>query len=117
MALTEFKIDKIRDLDGGIPAATIDNAVRSAVKDCVSRPRLKKARKVTISLLVVPEDDEDGMRRDVQIFADCSVSLPKAKSQPTKMRPNHDGKLLFNPASPSAPDQGTLDEVVDQENE
>ena len=111
MALQQFRIKDIGELDSGRPAAMIDKAIRSAIEDCSNRPGVARSRKVTVVLEIEPVAGEEGVCEEVNIDVVSSCSLPKSHSKTLNMGVRPNGQLVFNPGSDDNVRQGTLDEA------
>lgn len=108
-----FGIDTLATFDGGRLADVFGERLREVLADLSDRPRLAKARKITLSFTFEPASDEDGgaLHDDVEVSYDVRASIPPVKFGGCVMEPKADGTgLLFNALSPDNPHQGTLDE-------
>lgn len=108
--LKKFSIAEISTLDDGRPAAMVDKLLRIATEDCVNRPGVTKARRVTLSMEITPQANEDGVCDDVHIEFTSTGSVPKSRSKTFSMKPNPKGQLVFNDHSQDNVHQGTLDQ-------
>ncbi len=78
------------------------------VKDCTSRPSIKKTRRLTLTIDVEPLINQDGTCDDVSVDVEVGAKAP-AKLVPThRMRTTANGGLRYSPESPTNPDQKTI---------
>lgn len=116
----QLTVANLQELDRGLPAIAINQALRQAVKDCLDRPGNDKKREVSISIQVWPELDKQTAVLDVvNITIDVKTRTPAQTSAVYRMLTTKDGVPLFQPASPLDPRQEAFfnasGEVVDQE--
>lgn len=106
--LKVFTLEGLAELHGGDVKADFETVLQALVKDCTSRPAIKKKRQVSIVIDVEPILAKDGTCDNV------AVSVQVASKQPARVVPTHvmqatvKGGLKYNPDSPSDPDQKTI---------
>jgi len=105
-------LEKVRD---GALAQELDNTLAEIYQDCVSRPSLKKARSVTLTIEITPrapEDDEVGLKRVETQFKIAKKTPPKFLTRPMRVRPQSKGFSFETDTDSveSAHGQGTFDD-------
>lgn len=95
-----------------IAAVAIDEDLKEAVRDCVDRPVVKGDRKVTITVIVSPDADSDGVVRTVHTQLETKLNTPRRLGRKTHCEAKGNGAALFNPESPGDPHQRTIDEAL-----
>lgn len=108
--LTKFELAALVDIDGGRINTAFMQALNRCRLDCEDRPGTKKARKVTMTVDLIPVIDERGDLGDVVVSFQIKDSLPIRESRPYTMRAQK-GTLVFNDLSREDPNQLTLDEL------
>lgn len=108
---TAFEISKLSSVDDGRIAAAVDLAIEQCSRDCVDRPGDSGTRKVTLEIGIKPEQGEDGSCETAAVEFQIKTSLPARRSKTFQMATKPSGMLEFNPASPDAIGQRTLDEA------
>lgn len=105
----QFNVRNLTELDGGKADLAINHAIRQIVNDVKDRPGDKAKRKVTIVIEAVPHLDDDSAALDtIDITIKVKTSVPLRQTHSYPMLPTEDGTLLFSPASPYNPRQGSL---------
>lgn len=114
----ELKLETLHELDP-IAARAVDEAIAQAVYDCQNRPRVGKPRKVSLTLVLTPQESADGSEMVDSI--DAYIEPGYAKLPPRRssghvlgctIRGTKQGVATFNPAdTQSHPSQMTLDEA------
>lgn len=109
MARQQLTLDSLRVLDFGIVPEHFKQSLERAAKDCIDRPVVKTARKVTVEFFLTPVPDQSGRDCD-EVHVECEISsaIPKYRTRPYQMTPTRRGELMFNPDVPEDPDQQTL---------
>lgn len=110
MAIEKLTLDGIARLDDERIAKAFALALDRARRDCHDRPALEKARKVTLTILMTPCEDEDGSCGTVDVQFELDDNVPKRATRKYNMRSLSTG-LWFNELSPDDVRQGTLDQV------
>jgi hypothetical protein len=105
----KLSLASLAKLDMGKIDMTFSRHMQVIVRDCQSRPADKKARKVRLTLFVVPVADELGQMSDILISFKMANSMPDSQSKSYVMAARPDGAVIFNPDNPSDIRQGTLD--------
>jgi len=113
MAQEVFGIDKIKELDGGRPAAQINKLLRMCTDDCMNRPGVEGARKVTITITQNPIKEEGGVCEEVTMEVQSKISVPAMISKAFSMGVHATKGLWWNKASEGNVHQGTLDDGGD----
>lgn len=108
MALQKFDLAALANLDEGRVRETFDQALHRLEADCRDRPTLKRPRKVTLEVAIVPQTDEQGNLLQVLMQADVKESVPKRTTNVYRMLAGRTG-LFVNELSPDDPAQMTLD--------
>jgi hypothetical protein len=88
----------------------IDRAIREAVKDCYERSGLPKARKVTVTIELIPEEYHGDVHLTCEIGHSATHPASPGRVVTGRIQDPARGLALFNGASPDAPDQMTLDD-------
>lgn len=111
MAVHELVLDTLHKLDDGRVSEAWRQAVRRAVTDCEDRPGVGDARKITLTLELVPVCDEQKDLLSIHGSFQVADTLPKRKSRVYDFAPRNDGKLAFNDMSDDNAAQSTLDQI------
>jgi len=101
MAQKELKLNEIGDMDPRI-ALQLQNAVRDAVRDCMDRPVLKKTRKVTFTMSLMPVVDDRGDFEQAKIEFATRTTLPMQGTPTYHVRADRDGRLRYNTDDPTS---------------
>lgn len=116
MSLQQLTLENLHEYDQGSVAVLFDRAMRSIYLDLEDRPRLNKARKVSIELSLKPDDLGEDL---LDVIAECKVrvSIPDREARVNKLCSSPKaGSLLFNPDSARAA-QSTLPFDVEEPEE
>lgn len=108
---TTFTLASLNELDFGKIPAAFTAEMKHAVADCKDRPMETKARKVSISFILVPKIDKqsnDNHADEVEMQCEVTSTVPKRKTNVYTMRTKQDHGLLFEPDSPTEPNQPGL---------
>lgn len=108
MALQQFTLDALRDLDGGKAAEAFRLHVQRAALDCLDRPADPKPRVVTLQFSVAPVLETDGSCDRVEVQINASSKVPNHRTRVYSFGLRRNGILVFNPDSPDSVDQGTF---------
>lgn len=103
-------LQQLAMLDNGKVAAIFARELRHVVTDCVDRPTDDKARKITMTVSVVPQEC-DGVCETVEAEVQIKSSVPDRRTRPYQLAVNARGDVIVNDASPEDVRQGTLDEA------
>lgn len=119
LILTQLKFESLMKLLGGAIAVQWDKEARKAMLDCGDSPDLPKGRKVTLTVEFKPRLTPGGMNGR-SAYAGCAVDFMVAGQIPGKqitvlMKADDEGGLLFNPDAPEDPDQRTIQQVEDED--
>ncbi len=110
MALTQLNFAGLQNLDAGMLAAAVEEAMANAVNDMKNRVNVTGKRQVTIELFLIPVAvDKAGALEQVAIRYGLKEKWPLRKSGDTVCGVKHSGMLYFNELSPNNPDQRTFD--------
>lgn len=114
MAILQFGVEAFKDFDGGRLAALIEHELKNAVRDCQDRPGEKKARKVSVTFELKPQDsDKSGVIDGVSLSFQCKLALPTRQSISYSLGLKQNGALFYNEHSPRNHRQGTF-ETLDE---
>lgn len=108
MAIQQFTLDNLKDLDGGKAAAAFETHVRRAAMDCMDRPGDGKARKVILEVTLSPVMDPAGDCTEVEAQIHAKSTVPPHRTKPYSFGLRRNGVLVFNPDSVENVDQATL---------
>lgn len=103
-------LDSLKGLNAGLPAAAWQKELEHIVKDCVDRPGDSSPRTLTLTLAMVPKE-ENGTCDAVEAEIEIKAKVPPRRSRKYEMGVNAKGVVSFNDESPESIKQGTLDEV------
>ena len=107
--LEKFDLASLAKIDGGRIAIAFEQALRRVAQDCDDRPGEKKERTITLTLLVKPRMDVDGMCEDCDVQANVTDNVPKRNSKIYNMSLRKGGHLLFADDSLDDHRQETMD--------
>lgn len=108
MALTQFTLANICELDGGVAAVTFEQLVRRAALDCMDRPGDGKARKITLEVTLIPRQEQCGDCTEVEAQVHAKCTVPPHRTKPYSFGLRKNGVLVFNSDSPDNVNQTTL---------
>lgn len=113
MALMQFRVENLKDVDGGRLAAVVNMAMKRLLEDCADRPRESAARKLTLELTFVPgySDPNTHDLETVYVGYGLKESFPAKKSGFINCSLRKDHTLVFNDLAPDNAAQRTFDEV------
>lgn len=107
MALEQFSLATLAEMDGGRIRAAFEQALKRLEADCKDRPGVKRSRQLQLIVDMEPVAD-DGELDSVNVTFRIKESIPKRESKPYNMQAVPGG-LLFNDASPEDVRQMSLD--------
>lgn len=110
--LLELNLDNLKELDGGRLRAAFDAELKKVLEDLQDRPGMKQPRKVTMTLDIKPEVDEQGELYNVVVQFHVTHKIPSRRTQQYSMqvRSSSMGPMAcFNELSLDNPNQGTLE--------
>ncbi len=92
-----FDLDSLGELDDGVVRHLVNKALEEALRDCLERSNLDKARKVTVQIELLPTRDERfGTLKGVEAAVNVALRVPARTSGveylPTFRRPDN-GKV------------------------
>lgn len=121
MARVKVGLANLDDIDGGQIRAEFDAELRRVVKDCLDRPNLQKARKVTLTAIVEPDGSVGSNQAQITDSAfigfEVKSTVPNLRGKNFQVQVHGNGNIMVNPASPDDVRQGTLDEINDGSNQ
>lgn len=87
MGIHVFSLATLQHVQNGFPAAAFEGLLRRAVSDCLERSGDDRARKVqlTISMVPTPSAAKDGTADGVSLVIDSKCSLPDYRSNTENM--------------------------------
>lgn len=95
-------------LDGGRLAKAFEKALYELQEDCKDRPALSSARKLTLTVLIEPECNDDATDLiGCDVGFEIKTAMPKKQTRAYNMRAKG-GSLYFNEESPENANQGAL---------
>lgn len=99
MPLEPFNFAALRDFDDGRLPAAFDDALAACVSDCADRPGERKARKITVTVELVP------VLRDGKTLDSCEIAFEVKHSAPPRQSIAYSldvkgEELLYMPGSP-----------------
>lgn len=103
MAKQQLSLESLHQFDGGAFGRAFDRRLAAAVSDCLDRPAIDKPRKITIEVMVFPDEEEGGS--GVLVEAKVKAAVPETKSRTHHCNAFHDGKAHFNGESPANANQ------------
>jgi hypothetical protein len=107
--LEKLELATLSKLDHGKVAEAFRMHLKRAAEDCTDRPGDGKTRMVVLEIGLVPVLDESGDCYEVQAQCQVKSKVPAHKTKVLSLGARMNGLLVFNPESPDAVDQGTLD--------
>ena len=108
MVLKQFDLAALATLDGGRIREAVNQAIQAAETDCRDRPGLPGARKVTLTLSIVPVSTASGDLDSVNVECEIKTQSPARKSKTYNMNATTDG-LVYQELAPEDADQMTFD--------
>lgn len=117
MARVKVGLANLSDIDNGQILAEFDTELKRIVKDCLDRPGLAKARKVTLTAIVEPDSIQGTSQAQITDSAyigfEVTSKIPSLRGKQYQVQVHGNGNIMVNPASPDDVRQGTLDELTD----
>ncbi|HMQ20993.1 MAG TPA: hypothetical protein PKE00_00790 [Planctomycetota bacterium] len=110
MAYEKFSMGTLLAIDGGRIREAFEMTLAQCEQDMADRPGVKAARKVTLTITLTPDVDEEGNLCAATVGFDVTLSMPKRKSRDYAMRAEPNRGLWFNEYAPENPNQRTVDE-------
>ena len=111
MAIKNLSLEALQDFADGTVAVSFNQHLKRAINDCDDRPGDSKARKVTLEVMITPQQLQDGNACNITTECKVKSSVPDHISRPIECRIKQGGKAVFNDMSPDNPDQMTIDQV------
>lgn len=109
MAVKQFTLADLHELDGGRVATAFDLAVKRIALDCDDRPGELRPRTVNLQIEMIPSVDDRNECDGVKVKMQVKDSVPTRKSKKYDFGLRKNGVLTFNPDSPDNIDQETFD--------
>lgn len=104
---TLFTLDTLGDLDDGATRLIVDQALADALADCDARPALDKARRLTITIEMLPVLNQTGGMKGVTAEAKVKLAIPATSTNveylPTTALANGHGVEAYLPFDRPAP--------------
>lgn len=127
MAATKLTLASLGELDRGRVGHCVQLSIEAAVKDCRDRPGLKVARKITITVSIDPQMDEEeelagNELLDAHVSVEVATKFPSRKSRTYSMGLTK-RSAIFNELTPDNVRQVTIDDpngmfrVIDEDND
>ncbi len=113
MAMHEFSLESLIELDGGRVPVAFNQAVQRLIKDCEDRPNDKAARKALVELSLSPVCDDHGNLDEVKGSFKVKDTVPsrETKEYSFGVRKSSKGPMLvFNDLSDDNVNQKTIDD-------
>jgi len=113
MAMHEFSLESLIELDGGRVPVAFNQAVVRLLKDCEDRPNDSKARKVTVELSLKPIGDEHGNLDEVKGSFKVKDTVPERETKEYSFgvrKRSGQPVLVFNDMSDDDVNQKTIDD-------
>lgn len=99
----KLTLETLHEFDGGSLAILFNQALRNIYLDLEDRSMLKKARRLSVELMLTPLIDEKSGRADlaeIRMDARISVKIPNKETHTNILAPSSkEGGLMFEPAS------------------
>lgn len=111
----QLSLDTLKDFDAGKGAVAFEKCLARVVLDCLDRPGDKTARKVTMTVEVVPIMQQDGDVIDADVRFVVKSSVPAWTTAGRPLAVDRQGRLIFNDMAPDNPHQTTIDEATEPE--
>lgn len=108
MAIKQFTLESLRDLDGGRALEAFGLHIKRATLDCEDRPGDPKPRKVTLTFSLVPVLDPDLQCSEVKGQLHSASTVPPHRTKEYSFGLRRGGMLVFNDDSPTNINQGSL---------
>lgn len=111
MALVEFNIASLENLDDGRVAVAFAHELRRSVQDCMDRPGDKKPRSVSLEFRLTPVVGDEGQCEGAEGEFEIKSKVPTRKSKTYSFSTNRKGHLIYSSNSPENVDQTTFDDI------
>lgn len=109
MAIKQVTFAELVGMDDNVLEVAINAALKRAAEDCEDRPGVKRSRKITLNLEVMPVLDEDGIAEDVRYSFVMNERLPNRSSKQYTFGLRKNGVLTYNPDALDNHNQHTFD--------
>jgi hypothetical protein len=103
----KMTLETLIAMDGGRIAQVFNREVERLTSDCEDRPALKKARKLTLTLTLLPVPTDEGDLDSVFFNVALDVKAPKKESKVYSAAATKDG-LFYNELAPENARQQTI---------
>lgn len=112
MGMVKVGLETLQQLDGGGIVAEFNEELKRCINDCIWRPHDTKPRKAVLQISVVPIPPTGaGVVEHANISAQIKSSIPVVSSREFEAKVIGNGALVVNPVSPDDVEQGTLDDL------
>lgn len=103
----KMTLETLVAMDGGRIAQAFNREVERLTSDCDDRPALKKARKLTLTITLLPVPTDDGNLDSVFFGVAIDAKAPKKESKVYSAVATKDG-LVYNEQAPENARQQTI---------
>ena len=108
MAIHEFTLSNLGQLDYGVAEAAMRMHLKRAVQDMSDRPVCKQPRTITMTIALVPAPNDDGTIDRCKAQIRVESKIPKHQTRVYDLALRATGQLAFSEESPDKFDQTTL---------
>lgn len=108
-------LDTLKELDMGKIPAAFNHELAYVVKDCLDRPGDDAVRAVELRLEVTPDCDASGVAETVTAEFSVKSKIPPRRTKKFQLQASANGTVIVNPESADDVNQGTLDELDQEE--
>lgn len=102
-----LSIETLGLVDGTVSKHIIDEALSQAIKDCSSRPGVKKARVVTIKVEIKPACVDSGHMDGFDVNVQTQTAIPPVSTKPEFLRVDYSNNSIE--ARFTSGDRNTID--------
>jgi len=113
MERMQLGLDSLGDFDFGKVDIAFKKELAAVVRDCLDRPGEKGARKVNLTVEVIPDQLQDGDVVDCVVRFLISNSTPKRATAARPLVADKAGRLFFQPDAMDNPHQTTFTQPAD----
>ena len=109
MAIKEFVISDLSDIDNGRIAEALKMKMKRVLDDCRDRPNLDKSRKIKLQVEVTPTADPKTFALDgINLSFRINSTYPNRERIDLNLGCKADGRLFYSEHSPGNFDQKTV---------
>lgn len=110
LQLKKFTIGSLLEIDSGKIGKAVQLALKQAVADIEDRPHDEKARKIGLTIHIVPTNvDRAGNVETCGVQFKIKLTVPDRESLSYSLRAGEGQELLFAPESPEDVNQHTIE--------